>query len=95
MNSITQQLLRRKQQSASTFESTRFFLAVLNNAHALRKWQLKMQASMSNYVSKVTGSIEQIFNEGARVIVISNHPRMHNLMKKLVAEKDRCDLALR
>lgn len=95
MNTILQQKLRQKRLVTSGPEAVHFAVSVLLNAFALRKWELKMIASMRSYVAKVVLSIEQIFIAGARLIVQSNVPNMHRLMKKLVQEKDRCDLALR
>jgi hypothetical protein len=92
MDPIAQKLIRRKQ---STPDPVRFIIAVFNNAHALRKWQLKMEAGMQNYVDKVNKSIQQIFDEGSKMIVASNLPNKNRLMKKLVIENDRCDTALR
>lgn len=92
MDPTFQKLIRRKQ---ATPDPVSFIVAVLNNAHTLWKWQLKMKASMQNYVEKVNNSSQQIFDEGAKMIVASNLPNKHRLMKRLVIEKDMCDMALR
>lgn len=54
-----------------------------------------MESSVATYSNKVAEAIEKCADEGAKIIMCSQHPRSFQLMKKLVQEIDRCDLALR
>lgn len=54
-----------------------------------------MESSVLNYSDKVAQAIEKCANAAADIIMCSQHPRSFQLMKHLVREIDRCDLALR